>query len=281
MKIALGSDLHLEFGQIVLKNTENAEVLLLAGDILIANDMHEHPRPAVPYTPLEVTRLGTRQANAHRFRTFLDQVSADFPHVVVVGGNHEFYDGKWVASLIHLRSEYAHYPNVHFLERDTITIGDVVFVGGTLWTDMNKFDPLTLHAVTTMMTDYNLIRNDALGYTKLKPATTCERFKQTLGYFKLILDDHPDQKCVVVSHHSPSFLSCASWFKDNKIMNGAYHSSLEEFILDRPQIKLWVHGHTHEPFDYLIGPTRIVCNPRGYHNYEARAHNFELQFMDV
>jgi hypothetical protein len=49
-------------------------------------------------------------------------------------------------------------------------------------------------------------------------------------------------------------------------MNGAYHSDLREFILDRPQIKLWTHGHTHHPFDYMIGETRIVCNPRGYEN---------------
>ena len=49
-------------------------------------------------------------------------------------------------------------------------------------------------------------------------------------------------------------------------MNGGYHSDLSEFILDHPQIKLWTHGHTHHPFDYVIGETRIVCNPRGYEN---------------
>jgi hypothetical protein len=36
-------------------------------------------------------------------------------------------------------------------------------------------------------------------------------------------------------------------------------------MLDRPQIKLWTHGHTHHPFDYVIGECRVVCNPRGYH----------------
>jgi hypothetical protein len=25
-----------------------------------------------------------------------------------------------------------------------------------------------------------------------------------------------------------------------------------------------VHGHTHSPFDYQVGATRIVCNPKGY-----------------
>ena len=41
MKIALCSDLHLEFGPISLENTENAEVLILSGDILVADDLNE------------------------------------------------------------------------------------------------------------------------------------------------------------------------------------------------------------------------------------------------
>ncbi len=70
---------------------------------------------------------------------------------------------------------------------------------------------------------------------------------------------------MVVGHHSPSFQSVADAYKSEYLMNGAYHSSLEEVILDRPQIKLWTHGHTHHPFDYVIGECRVVCNPRGYH----------------
>ena len=64
-------------------------------------------------------------------------------------------------------------------------------------------------------------------------------------------------------------------------MNGAYSSELSEFILDHPEIKLWTHGHTHEDFDYMIGSTRVVCNPRGYINYEARADNFKLKVVEV
>ena len=65
------------------------------------------------------------------------------------------------------------------------------------------------------------------------------------------------------------------------LMNGGYHSDLSEFILDHPQIKLWTHGHTHHNFDYMIGSTRIVANPRGYINYEEQADNFQLQFIEV
>ena len=64
-------------------------------------------------------------------------------------------------------------------------------------------------------------------------------------------------------------------------VNGAYSSDLSEFILDRPQIKLWTHGHTHDTFDYMIGTTRIVCNPRGYDGYEGRADEFELLTVEI
>ena len=64
-------------------------------------------------------------------------------------------------------------------------------------------------------------------------------------------------------------------------MNGAYSSRLDQFILDNPQIKLWTHGHTHEEFDYMIGSTRVVCNPRGYINYEDRADEFKLKYVEI
>jgi hypothetical protein len=56
---------------------------------------------------------------------------------------------------------------------------------------------------------------------------------------------------------------------------------LIDFILERPQIKLWTHGHTHEEFDYMIGSTRVVCNPRGYADYEEIADNFKLKYWEI
>jgi hypothetical protein len=150
MKIALCSDLHLEFEDVNLKNTEGAEVLILSGDIMLAEDLHNHPPTVVsPYE--SYTELGTRQKAAQRFRDFLSRVSFQFPHVVYVAGNHEFYNGRWKESLTHLREECGKLPNVYFLERDIKVIGEVSFIGATLWTDCNKGDPLTLHALSDMM----------------------------------------------------------------------------------------------------------------------------------
>jgi hypothetical protein len=51
--------------------------------------------------------------------------------------------------------------------------------------------------------------------------------------------------------------------------------------MDHPQIKLWTHGHTHDPFDYMVGKTRVVCNPRGYAGHDPQADLFELKFLDI
>jgi len=152
------------------------------------------------------------------------------------------------------------------LEQDTKIIDDVVFVGGTLWTDMNKRDPLTMHAIEGMMNDFRIIRNDKRNYATMSSLDVAIRHDRTLGYIKHIVQEHKDKTCVVVGHHSPSFKSVNPMYAHETLMNGGYHSDLSEFIMDHPQIKLWTHGHTHHPFDYTISETRVVCNPRGYEN---------------
>jgi len=88
-------------------------------------------------------------------------------------------------------------------------------------------------------------------------------------------------KYVVVGHHSPSKLSTKPQYEKDWEMNGGYSSDLTKFIKDHPEIKLWVHGHTHHNFDYMVGETRILCNPRGYHNYEEQANDWKLVTVEV
>ena len=280
MKVALCSDLHLEFQDINIQNTESADVLILSGDILVAEDLHNHPE-VHPMDPVNIPNLGRRQAIALRFRDFIKRCSFQFPHVVVIAGNHEFYHGKWKASIQHLRDEYSKFPNVYFLEQDFKVIDDVTFIGGTLWTDCNNGDPLTINALSGMMNDFRVIRNDEKAYIKLKPENTVFRHRQTVGYFKTVLDDRKDSRVVVVGHHAPTFNSVHEKYRNEQLMNGGYASDLSEFILDNPQIVLWTHGHMHDPFDYMIGTTRVVCNPRGYAGHDAQADVFQVKFLEI
>jgi hypothetical protein len=56
---------------------------------------------------------------------------------------------------------------------------------------------------------------------------------------------------------------------------------MDQFIMDRPEIALWTHGHTHEDFDYMIGTTRVVCNPRGYIGHESRADTWQPKLITL
>ena len=269
MKIKLVSDLHLEFSDCFIDNNDNCDVLILGGDIMIAQDLHDHPEPNNTADQAAIangTGLGRRQQAAQRFRDFFKRCSFQFPHVIYIMGNHEFYNGKFYGGIDYMREEVAKYPNITLLEQDMKIIDDVVFVGGTLWTNMNKRDPLTMHAIEGMMNDFRIIRNDQRNYAPMSALDVAIRHDKTLAYIKLIVQEHKDKRCVVVGHHTPSFQSMHPMYASDTLMNGGYHSDLSEFILDHPQIKLWTHGHTHHPFDYVIGETRIVCNPRGYEN---------------
>ena len=96
-----------------------------------------------------------------------------------------------------------------------------------------------------------------------------------------VLEQHSDLPVIVVGHHAPSRASTHPRYKNEIVMNGAYSTNLDNYILDRRQIRLWTHGHTHEDFDYMIGTARIVCNPRGYDGYEDRADHFQLKYVEI
>lgn len=277
MKIAVCSDLHLEFRQIELKNTESADVLILSGDIMCAEDLRRHAEDMSSTAPME----SHRYVNSTVYRDFLSNVNYEFPNVVYIAGNHEFYGCKWIKTLDVLRETMENYTNIHFLENDTLKIDDITFIGSTLWTDMNDGDPLTMHAIRDMMNDFRVITNEEAGYTKLRPSHVMSRHARSKKYISTVVEGKHDEKFVVCTHHAPSFQSIPYYYSHDTLMNGGYASKLEEFILDRPQIKLWTHGHTHTEWDYMIGDTRIFCNPRGYKGHEVRADEFKLKCVEI
>jgi len=299
MKIALASDVHLEFGHLELNNVDNADVLVLSGDICVAS------------------KFGPN------YDRFFQDASRLFKNVVYIMGNHEHYDGDFAKSESILRAALERYSNVHFLEKEIVKIDDVTFIGGTLWTDMNKEDPLTMFHVQRRMNDFRIVRNSNRMVTrtvplyelnpdytedgknggkyatkeggglieigqkkKQEPSTFCPEdavpeHKAMVDYIRTVIEGKFDEKFVVVGHHAPSKQSTHPRYQHDTLMNGAYSSSLDEFILDHPQIKLWTHGHTHEDFDYMIGTTRVFCNPRGYINYESKADKWTLKSIEV
>ena len=301
MKIAICSDVHLEFGQLSLENTENAEVLILSGDICTAVD-------------LQPTGI-VGSAKFDRYIDFFTACSRNFPHVVYIMGNHEHYHGDYATSITIIRDALKQFENIHVLDKEVWELNDHVFIGGTLWTDMNKEDEMTMNHVARRMNDFQICKNssrvvnyrtqeptldengvqkvDAKGTPQfsavfktreatLSPQDAVVDHKAMLKVIEDAYADIPPWKSIVVcTHHAPSKGSEHPRYKTDQLMNGAYNSSLDKFIMDRPGIKLWTHGHTHEDFDYMIKGCRVVCNPRGYINYEDRADRFKLKVVEV
>lgn len=278
MKIALISDVHLEFGDCFFENKENAEVLILGGDILIAQELHDFVEPL---TDLEKKLLGKRGIAVTVYRDFLKRCSEQFKHVIYIAGNHEFYHGKYPAGMDYLREELTTYPNITYLENETIEINQISFIGCTLWTDMNKGDLTTINIIRDMLNDYRQIRRNDLEYRKLQPEDTLDFHRNSIKYISDTIKENPNKKYVVVGHHAPTKLSTKPRYEKDFHMNGGYSSDLTEFINNHPQIVLWTHGHTHDKFDYMVGDTRIACNPRGYVGYEVFDENFELMYLDI
>ena len=294
MKIAVASDLHLEFGDLDFDNKDNAEVLILSGDILVAKDVTDHDTHDI---------MGP-EYRSNRYHNFMQRCTERFPHVIYILGNHEHYHGDFAETVTHLKNKFGYMSNLHILDNELLTVGDVTFIGGTLWTDMNCEDPTTLYHMKSMMNDFRCVANSnrVVNYKtyeqingvdnrerpifrervgKFSPEDAVDEFRKFTGYIQQIVEGRFDQKFVVVGHHSPSRLSTHPRYADDTIMNGGYSSSLDDYIIDHPQIKLWTHGHTHHNFDYMIGSTRVVCNPRGYINYEESADRWQLITVDI
>ena len=281
MKVAVASDIHLEFGDLDLPNTDSADVLILSGDICVARDIG---RP-------DTTNF-MEGARSQRVRDFFERVGRAFPHVIFVMGNHEHYHGDFAKTYSILKNMLAdgHPHNVYLLEKECRDIDGWTFIGGTLWTDFNGADLQTMQHASWGMNDYHGIRNSnsghASGIWKLIPEHTLRDHYAMRDYIRVVLDNRRDQglrdrRVVVVGHHAPSRASTHPRYRHDILMNGCYSTPMDEFILTHPEIVLWTHGHTHEDFDYMIGSTRVVCNPRGYIGHEERADRWQAKYIDL
>ena len=244
------SDLHLEFGplEVPVLPDEDKMVLILSGDIGVAEKQDS-------------------------FAPFIKEMSERHAHVFMIRGNHESYGGSLQRT--HDKILAAVSPkctNFHLFENDSKVIDGVAFLGATMWTDCNNGDPLTIYTLERGLNDYRIIRNGPKSHPyvhKLRAMDTAVIHRHTIDWLfpEIVKQKAAGNKVVVFTHHAPSKLSIHPVYKDDFHYNGGYASALEEKILDtKPD--LWFHGHTHTNFDYMVGDTRIVCNPRGYLGHE-------------
>lgn len=241
MKIAIASDLHLEFGTLSIHNTEGADVLVLAGDIVPARQVGE-------------------------FRAFFEEVSSRFPVVLYVMGNHEHYGCDFYRTRNLLEAWLSQYPNIYILDNTLTYVNGYSFVGATLWTNLHGGDPITALTVKKYMSDFRIIAN-------FSPEKSVNEFKHSLS---VILNSKPN---VVITHHAPCAQSIAAKYEGQHHMNGGFYSEISSHIMDS-DITLWIHGHMHNTSDYVLGNTRVMCNPRGYKDYEF-TEGWQLKYVEI
>lgn len=249
MRFQLVSDLHLEFQPFEIINN-GAQVLILAGDICVADYFKR-------------SEASPKHVYAQKFRKFFEQCSAEFPYVIYILGNHEHYHGRFDDTVNTLRGVLADLPNIYILDNTSVDIGDVRFVGTTLWTNFNNDMWSAKLAVKGALNDYHCVQRVRNGcYRKLTPDDTLSYHQAAL----VNIDHHArsHDNVIVVGHHAPSLRSIDPKYASSGLINYGYASDLEQFIADRPSIKAWIHGHTHSSHDYVVADTRILCNPRGY-----------------
>ena len=232
MRIHILSDLHLEFAPFEV-NDVGAKVIVLAGDIHTGKNGIKWIRQAIVDRP-----------------------------VVYVLGNHEFY-GQKIPKLISEIKEAAQGTNVHVLENDKVEIGDVAFLGATLWTDFSlNGDPVLAEvAAQTSITDFRRIRVTP-SYRRFRPMDARRFHRQSVEWLGQEVAAIQGKRLVVVTHHAPSPQSIPSKLRTDPL-NPAFASNLDRFIAES-RAALWIHGHIHDRADSIVGDTRVVANPRGY-----------------
>ncbi len=191
---------------------------------------------------------------------------------VFVPGNHEFYHSSMMEEREQWMQLYrtGELPSgLHLLDCDSVDIGSVRFLGSTLWTDFNLYGEgkpgigRAMDAAALMMNDFAYIDWRMLPQRELlTPDHTRRLHKQALGWITSELAEPRAKTTVVVSHHAPSPSSVHQRFLES-VLSPAFVSDLDDLIRSCGP-DLWVHGHVHDSFDYIIGRTRVLCNPKGY-----------------
>lgn len=234
MKIHVISDLHNEFSlHHPSKASYVADVIVLAGDIW------KHARG-----------IGWARESWPNHQ------------IIYVAGNHEFYGQMRKPTLAKLHIE-AKASEVNFLDNDEVVIDGIRFLGSTLWTDFELFGKdnqrLCMVNAQNHLTDFRVI-HEAKG--TFSPIDSVLLHRASVEFLKQKLNTPFVGKTVVVTHHLPTQRSVALRYIDDNL-SACFASNLD-YLIDGKKAQLWIHGHTHDSFDYEFNGTRIVCNPRGY-----------------
>lgn len=253
MKIGYASDIHIEWGGQRSLACEPCDVLVLAGDI------------------------GKGPASVAYAAESFPEAEA----IIMVAGNHDHWGGRYDKTLAIMRDAAAQTDKVHFLENDTVFVGDQAFIGATLWTDYRHGGNLQSYNMITCewgINDYRRMSYKYPGdkYGKISAQVLLEKHMESKAYIFNQAAKHSNG--VVVTHHGPTHLSLHPHYAaTNDPTNCGYVSDLGNEIADS-DIALWFHGHIHYQHDYMVNNTRVLLNAIGYPGYDTST---QIQYVEL
>lgn len=182
---------------------------------------------------------------------------------IYVAGNHEYWGSSIAEEIEDGRKAASERPGIHFLENEAVILERVTFIGCTLWTDfrIQGHRELAMMHARERMNDYRRVPLRKWPWKRFVPEASARLHDQSRAFIASALDGITERS-VIVTHHLPHPRSVPHRFEGD-LANAAYASDLSDLI-ESGRPSLWVHGHTHDSCDYRVGPTRVVCNPRGY-----------------
>lgn len=256
MRIQVISDLHNE----VLRHFTGeeppdlpdvgADALVLGGDI-------DRGRRSVEWAATQTERLGIP--------------------AVFVAGNHEFYGCRYPGLLDELR-DAALGTGVYVLERESLVLDGVRFLGATLWTDFAGDGHIpasrAMPVVVENMPDYRyILADDGREEDVLTPEVTRECHRRTREWLYRKLAAPTAEPTVVVTHAAP-LLDCAHPEHAMDELGAAFVSDLHPLLAETGP-SVWIHGHTHANTDLYHCGVRVLSNQRGYPNETVPGKPFD------
>lgn len=269
IKIRAYSDLHLDHYEGAFNHVTGEPVLWYPPDLpddketilILAGDLW----------------TGTRFIEFAGF-SWIGRVAPKFKQVLVVLGNHCYWPGnhsltiKNGADKCNSELQDRGLFNVQVLDCSTYEVDDYIFVGATLWTDMDKRDPLTMLSLTTFMAYDGKISYETgpnVGRIAFSPSLWVQEHDRHKNYIGLVAGQNKDKKIIVITHHLPLLHLGDPRYQGHQ-SNAYYMSDLSDVILDHENIHAWFYGHTHHQMESVFPPyageggCRMINNCVGY-----------------
>lgn len=247
--------------------------------VQILSDLHidsyvrrGEPKGEIPATDADIIIVAGDTGNGEYGMSWLQQQAARLQKpILTVAGNHEYFH----QDVLEFDAALQHWDNfvdakqsqdmqgVKLLQCDSLDIDNVRILGCTLWTDYQyQATDDTIPAAMQFMRDYKQISAGSVMFSPDISKQIHHKHRQWL-LASLQQAYAEGRKCIVITHHSVSPLSVSEKYA-HLPSNAAFVSDLSEWMYADWAPALWVHGHTHEAFDYQLGNTRVVVNPRAY-----------------